>query len=243
MIQVRHLRKAFGRVTALAGVGFDAPGHSITALLGANGAGKTTTLRAIAGVLTPDAGTIRIGDTPIEPGGARGPHPDLGALLDHQGLSSRLTGREHVVYFARLRGVDPAALDARVNRLITAFGLAEIADRRVGGLSQGQRLKVSLACALAHEPRHLLLDEPTNGLDIPSVRALRSLLRSLRDAGTCIIFSSHVLDEVEQLCDRVVMMSGGRTVAEGTLDDVRGRSRSASLEEVFVELTAETEVA
>jgi sodium transport system ATP-binding protein len=234
MIQVRQLTKSFGSVTAVSQLSFDAPDGEITGFLGANGAGKTTTLRTIAGVLKPDAGTICIGGP--EPS-APGPHQSLGALLDHHGLYGRLTAREHLTFFGRLRGLAGAHLTDRIAEILSTLRLASIADRRTSGFSQGERMKVALGCALIHQPAHLLLDEPTNGLDVPTVRALRLWLKELRARGICILFSSHVLSEIEGLCDRVVIVSRGRVVAEGTVDEVRDRADAAGLEDAFVKLT------
>jgi len=173
-----------------------------------------------------------------DPAGAR---RRVGALLDHQGLYARLTGREHLAYFGRLRGLSAAILRNRVEKVLSTLGLIAIADRPVGGFSQGERMKVSLGCALIHEPTHLLLDEPTNGLDVPAVRALRLLLKELRDKGTCIIFSSHVLGEIEELCDRVVILAKGALAAEGRLEDVRNQIDGGTLEDAFLTLTGQAE--
>ena len=234
MIEVRHLSKSFGTAKALDNLSFGAPDGAITGFLGANGAGKTTTLKAICGALRPDAGTIRISsssdnDSPTS--------RDLGVLLDHQGLYARLTAREHLEYFGRLRGLNGAALVRRVEQVLSTLGLTAVAGRRAGGFSQGERMKVSLGCAIVHEPRHLLLDEPTNGLDVPTVRALRAMLRQLRDEGACILFSSHVLAEIEGLCDRVVIVAGGTAVAEGSIERVRQLAEAERLEDAFVKLT------
>jgi len=241
MIHVRQLSKSFGRVAAVRNLSFDVPDGVITGLLGANGAGKTTTLRMISGVMNPDAGVIRL------TGAAAGDDPRdgrrrLGALLDHQGLYPRLTGREHLAYFGRLRGVSRRFLSDRVEQVVGALGLTAIADRRVGGFSQGERMKVSLGCAIIHEPTHLLLDEPTNGLDVPAVRALRTWLKTRRTNGTCILFSSHVLSEIEALCDRVIIVTGGAAVAEGTLEEICRHAGRDRLEDAFVALTGGAEV-
>jgi sodium transport system ATP-binding protein len=234
MIEVRHLSKSFGPVAAVRDLSFDAPDRTITGFLGANGAGKTTTLKAIAGVLQPDAGTVQVGAR----NGGEKVHSPLGVLLDHHGLYPRLTTREHLAFFGRLRGLTGSALADRVEEILVMLGLTEIADRRTSGFSQGERMKVSLGCAIVHAPGHLLLDEPTNGLDVPTVRAFRALLKQLRDSGTCILFSSHVLSEIEGLCDRVVIIARGMLVAEGSLEDVRRRAEVAGLEDAFVKLTA-----
>jgi sodium transport system ATP-binding protein len=237
MIQVRQLRKSFDGVEAVRNLSFDAPDGAITGLLGPNGAGKTTTLRMLTGVLRPSSGTIRIGGSSFHEDAA-GARQRLGALLDDHGLYARLTAREHLVYFGRLRGLARESMADRAGQVLSTLGLTALADRRVGGFSQGERMKVSLGCALIHEPGHVLLDEPTNGLDVPSVRALRQVLKRLRDRGSCIIFSSHVLSEVEELCDRVVVLAGGTVTAQGTLNDVREQTRSETLEDAFVALTS-----
>jgi sodium transport system ATP-binding protein len=172
MIAITNLRKRYGQCVAVDGLSFEARDGEITGLLGSNGAGKTTVLRMIAGVLAPEAGTV----------GITGGSHAMGALLDHTGLYGRLTARENIEYFGRLRGL--SGLDERINEVIERLGLSEIADRRVAGFSMGERMKVALGRALVHGPRNLLLDEPTNGLDIPTVRSLRDLLRGLRDRAT-----------------------------------------------------------
>lgn len=194
MLDVRNLRKRFGQVTAVDGVSFSAGDGQITGLLGENGAGKTTTLAMIAGVLKPNSGAVEIDRTDAETSlnGRR----QLGALLDHTGLYARLTARENIRYFGELHGLSAPDLDTRVSPTLALLGLDALADRRAAGFSQGERMKVALGRALGHGPRNLLLDEPTNGLDIPSVRALRGWLKDMRDRGICILFSSHVLDEV-----------------------------------------------
>lgn len=233
MIEVRSVKKQFGRVLAVDDVSFSAPDGAITGLLGRNGAGKTTTLGMIGGVITPDAGQIIIGGVQRRHGATVG----LGALLDHRGLYSRLTVRENVEYFARLSTVAPASIRACVERTLTRLDLAGLADRRAAGLSEGERVKVALARALVHSPANLILDEPTNGLDVGAVRALREQLRGMRRDGLCIVFSSHVIDEVRQLCDRVVAVEAGRVVAAGTPDEIRARAGGGSLEDAFVALT------
>ncbi|HUO32724.1 MAG TPA: ATP-binding cassette domain-containing protein, partial [Bryobacteraceae bacterium] len=188
MIQVQNLTKRFGIRAVVNDLSFTAADGSITGLLGANGAGKTTTLRMICGVLQPDGGTVAVD------------RRRLGALLDQTGIYSRLTVRENLAYFGELRGIPSAELAERVSQVIATLGLGAIADRRTAGFSQGERMKTALGRILLHGPRSLILDEPTNGLDVPTVRSLRDLLRRLRDDGVCIVFSSHVLDEVRALC-------------------------------------------
>jgi sodium transport system ATP-binding protein len=238
MIQVQHLSKTFGCRAAIKDLSFEARDASITGLLGANGAGKTTTLRMVCGVLTPDSGTIRI-DREAEL--VQGRRQRVGALLDHTGLYARLTVKENLMYFGRLRGLCPEVLEHNVERLIAILGLRSIADRRASGLSQGERMKVALGRAVVHSPRNLVLDEPTNGLDVPTVRSLREFLRELREAGTCIVFSSHVLEEVRVLCDNVIIVSHGAVVSQGSAAAICSRTNTTSLEDAFVQLTSVVE--
>ena len=240
MIQVREVTKRFDGFAAVSNLSFDADNRAITGLLGANGAGKTTTLRMIAGVLSPDEGGIHVGGENPQVD-AVAAQKRLGALLDHTGLYPRLTARENVEYFARLRGMPRATRGERIQAMLADLGLAAIADRAVAGFSQGERMKVALGRALVHRPSHLLLDEPTNGLDVPTQRTLRALLKVLRDSGTCIVFSSHVLSEIEDLCDRVVVIAKGSVVGEGTIEELCRATGTATLEAAFLTLTEDPE--
>jgi sodium transport system ATP-binding protein len=237
VIEALGLRKRFGAVTAVNDVSFVARDGAITGLVGPNGAGKSTTLRMLYTVLRPDAGSARIDgiDVTEDAIGARG---RLGVLPHAAGLYPNLTGRENIRYFGALHGLDPAALEARVDELVRLLDLATVADRRAKGFSQGERVKVAIARALVHAPRNLILDEPTNGLDVMSIRTLRELLRRLRDAGTCILFSSHVMQEVSALCDTAIVIGHGRVLAQGTLDVVRSQAGAENLEDAFVALLA-----
>ena len=234
MITVHRINKSFHHKPAVQDLSFEAPDGAITGLLGANGAGKSTTLRMICGVLQPDQGVIDID------GAATGEPLErqrrVGALLDHTGIYSRLTVRENLAYFGKLRGMPPGSLQQRVTEVIATLGLDAVADRRTAGFSQGEHVKTALGRAILHSPPNLLLDEPTNGLDVPTVRSLCDLLRRLRDGGVCIVFSSHVLDIVRSLCDKVVVISAGRLVAEGSPSEICGRSETVSFEEAFVRL-------
>jgi sodium transport system ATP-binding protein len=240
MIQVQQLRKSFDRRIVVRDLSFEAPDGAITGILGANGAGKTTTLRMICGVLQPESGSVRIDNIC----GSENPlarQRRLGALLDHTGIYSRLTVRENLTYFGRLRGMSPESLPERVDRVLSMLGLESIANRRTSGFSQGERMKTALGRAILHSPQNLLLDEPTNGLDVPTIRSLRDLLRRLRDSGTCVVFSSHVLDEVRALCDKVVVISNGSVTAQGSPVELCVRTETASLEEAFIQLTCQPE--
>jgi sodium transport system ATP-binding protein len=233
VIRVEGLERRFGAVQAVAGVGFEAGDGRITGLLGPNGAGKSTTLRILYTVLRPDAGTAVIDGIDVEsdPLAAR---RRIGVLPHGAGIYPQLTARENIYYFGRLHGLEGDALAARVEALIAELDLGALADRRAKGFSQGERIKVALARALVHAPKNLLLDEPTNGLDVMATRALRALVLKLRADGHCILFSSHVMQEVAALCDDIVIVDKGRVVAAGTPEALRTRFGSATLEDAFV---------
>jgi len=243
VIVVENLCKAFGRrreVQAVDGVSFTAADGEITGLLGPNGAGKTTLLRMLATLVVPDAGSARIGQHDVVKH-RNAVRRRIGVLSDARGLYPRLSARENVRYYGALHGLSGAALERRIDELVGALGIAHIADRRTQGFSQGERMKVAIARALVHDPDTILLDEPTNGLDIMSTRALREMLRGLRAQGKCLLFSSHVMQEVTQLCDRIVILGHGRVVARGTADELTAQSGERSLEEAFVRLLGSAE--
>ena len=238
MIRVDGLRKSFGKkgdVHAVRDVALLAPDGEITGLLGPNGAGKTTLLRMLATLILPDAGTASIDGLDVVRD-RYAVREGIGVLSDARGLYPRLTARENIRYYGALHGMAGAALEARIEQLIGTLGLTSIADRRAQGFSQGEKMKVAIARALVHDPRTILLDEPTNGLDIMSVRALRAQLRDLRAEGKCILFSSHVMQEVAALCDRIVILGQGRVVASGTAAELIAQSGAATLEDAFVAL-------
>jgi len=243
MIRVDNLSKAFGKrreVKAVDGVSFAAADGEITGLLGPNGAGKTTLLRMLATLVVPDGGMAHVGDDDIVRH-RTAVRRRIGVLSDARGLYPRLTARENVRYYGQLHGLSGPTLDARIDELVTALGLAPLADRRTQGFSQGERMKVAIARALVHDPDTILLDEPTNGLDIMSTRALRDLLRGLRAQGKCLLFSSHVMQEVTALCDRIVILGHGRVLARGTSDELIAQSGEHTLEEAFVRLLGSAE--
>ncbi len=241
MIAVSGLRKQFGDVVAVDGVSFEARDGQVTGLLGPNGAGKTTTLRVLYGLLGADEGGVTVDDVDVRSEPQRAQRR-MGVLPDSRGLYVRLTAREHLRYYGRLQGMTPEAVDSRIERLVEQLDMAGIIDRRGQGVSQGERVKVAVGRALVHEPRNVLLDEPTNGLDVGATRAMRHLIREMRAEGKCVLFSSHIMQEVSALCDRLIIISGGRTVAEGTPDEIRERSGHATLEDAFVALTGLDEV-
>lgn len=243
MIQVQNLNKSFatkegGRVRiahAVSNVTFEASNGRITGLLGANGAGKTTTLRMIAGLIVPDSGRIDIDghDMSKEPGaGLR----RLGMLSDARGLYPRLTAAENILYYAQLHGLDDGQARARMLQWAKLFGLMPLLDRRTEGFSLGERMKTALARALIHDPENIVLDEPTNGLDVLAIRSLRECLMLLREQGRCIIVSTHIMQEVERLCDEVVVMADGKAVAHGSVQTLLDSTGTQDFEEAFVRL-------
>jgi sodium transport system ATP-binding protein len=245
MIEVAHLHKSFmaasGRkrasVTAVEDVSLTADDGEITGLLGPNGAGKTTTLRMIATLVAPDRGIASV-DGLHSVQNAMEVRRRLGVLSDARGLYVRLTARENIRYYGRLRGMSDAAIKDSTERLAQLIEMENLLDRRTEGFSQGERMKVAIARALVHDPQNLVLDEPSNGLDIMSTRALRDLIRRLKEQGKCILMSSHIMQEISALSDRIVVMAGGRTVAAGTAPELIEIAKARNLEDAFVALTA-----
>ena len=235
MIRVEGLRKAFGKVQAVAGVSFTAQDGCITGLLGPNGAGKTTTLRMLYTLMRPDGGRIDVDgfDAATQADAVR---QRLGVLPDARGIYKRLSTRENIAYFGRLQGLDAATIARRSEELIAALDLREIADRRTEGFSNGQRVKTAIARALIHDPRNVILDEPTNGLDVMSTRALRAFMLKLKADGRCVLFSSHIMQEVAALCDHIVVIARGTVIAQGSTAELRAAAGEDSLEDAFVKL-------
>ncbi|MGY6586849.1 MAG: ABC transporter ATP-binding protein [Wenzhouxiangella sp.] len=242
MIDAQSLRKTFnkGKVVAVDDVSFTAADGQITGLLGPNGAGKTTTLRMLYTLLEPDSGQMRVDgidprEQPIEVKRA------LGVVPDSRGLYDRLTARENIAYYGKLHGLDKAIIKHRTDEFVEVLDMGGFIDRKTEGFSQGQRVKVAIARALIHQPRTILLDEPSNGLDVMTTRALRHFLADLKRKGHCVVLSTHIMQEVAALCDRIVIVARGRVAANGTADQLRQRSGEASLEDAFVKLIGSDE--
>jgi len=233
MIVVHDLHKSFGSIQAVRGVSFDAPDGKITGLLGPNGAGKSTTLRVLYTVLRPDAGSASIDGIDVVQDSLAA-RQRIGSLPHGAGLYPHLTARENIAYYAALCGIDKSSLDDRVNSIIALLEIAEFADRRTKGFSQGQRTKIALARALVHDPQNIILDEPTNGLDVMATRSLRHLILKLRDAGRCVLFSSHVMQEVAALCDDICIIAHGKVAIDDSVDGIRERTGCDDLEDAFV---------
>ncbi|HZF31551.1 MAG TPA: ATP-binding cassette domain-containing protein [Gammaproteobacteria bacterium] len=239
MIEVKALAKRFGAVQAIDDVSFRAEDGCVTGLLGPNGAGKTTTLRILTGLMSADAGSVSVDGCDVATDRLAA-QSRVGVLPDSRGLYPRLTPREHIDYFGRLQGVAETELRARREELIAGLGLTELGDRRVAAFSHGERNKVALARALVHDPHNVVLDEPTHGLDVASTRAMRALIGSLRERGRCVLFTSHVMQEVSALCDRIVVIAKGAVVADGTPDALRERTGCGDLEDAFIALVGLT---
>ena len=240
MIEVTDLHKQFGSVRAVDNVSFAARDGEITGLLGPNGAGKTTTLRMLYTLMKPDRGSVRIDgiDAATDPLAVR---RRLGVLPDARGLYKRLSARENIDYFGRLQGLDAATRARRIGELSQALDMGDILERRTEGFSQGQRVKTAIARALIHEPKNIILDEPTNGLDVMATRAMRTFMLQLKQQGHCVLFSSHIMQEVGALCDRIVVIARGRVVADESPEALRAQTGAATLEDAFVKIIGSEE--
>ena len=233
MIQVQGLSRSFGKIKAVQDVSFFAPDGQITGLLGPNGAGKSTTLRMLYTLLKPDSGSAQIDgfdvrQSPLEV------QRRIGVLADARGLYPRLTSRENILYYGRLHGMQEEELERQIHSLISLLDMQSIIDRQTGGFSTGEKLKVAIARTLVHNPKNVLLDEPTNGLDVMSTRAMRQFILRLREEGKCVVFTSHIMQEVAALCDQIVIISNGEVSANGSPDDLRRQTKQENLEDAFV---------
>ena len=233
MIRVDGLQKSFGDVKAVRDVSFAAENGRITGLLGPNGAGKSTTLRILYTVLKPDSGTATIDGINVVTDDlqARG---RIGTLPHGAGLYPHLTARENIRYYAKLYEMDAQTIEESVQKIIDQLEINNFADRRSKGFSQGQRTKVALARSLVHGPQNIVLDEPSNGLDVMATRALRDVIRQLKAAGKCVLFSSHVMQEVAALCDEIVIIAEGQVALHDSPDGIRNATGCDDLEDAFV---------
>jgi len=235
VIEARALAKRFNGVQAVREVSFRAPNGEITGLLGPNGAGKTTTLRMISTLVVPTAGEALV-DGINSAANALAVRARIGMLSDARGLYGRLTARENIAYYGELRGMEKKKIDAAIGRLSDMLDLGALLARRTDGFSQGEKMKVAIARTLVHDPPNVMLDEPTNGLDVMTTRNLREVIRRLREAGKCVLFSSHVMQEVSALCDQIVIVAHGAVVASGTAAELLAASGCDNLEDAFVRL-------
>jgi sodium transport system ATP-binding protein len=233
MIKVDGLHKSFGEVKAVNGITFAADNGKITGLLGPNGAGKSTTLRILYTVLKPDSGSAIIDGIDVINDGLAA-RKAIGTLPHGSGLYPHLTARENITYYAKLYAMPAETIDEAVQKVIDELDIGGFADRRTKGFSQGQKTKVSLARSLVHGPQNVILDEPSNGLDVMATRSLRELIRQLKQSGKCILFSSHVMQEVAALCDEIVIIAAGRVALHDTADGIRNATGCDDLEDAFV---------
>jgi sodium transport system ATP-binding protein len=234
MIRVDGIHKSFGKVHAVRGVSFEAPDGKITGLLGPNGAGKSTTMRVLYTVLRPDEGVATIDGVDVVED-SLGARQKIGALPHSAGLYPHLTARENIAYFAKLCGMDKGEIDDRVHHIVKLLEIEEFAERRTKGFSHGQRTKVALARALVHDPRNVILDEPTSGLDVMATRGLRELILKLKDEGRCVLFSSHIMQEVAALCDDICIIAHGKVAIDDSIEGIRERTGCEDIEDAFVE--------
>lgn len=240
MITVEAISKSFGSVKAVKNVTFTAPDSQVTALLGANGAGKTTSLRMIYSLITPDSGKVLIDgiDPSKQPVQAR---KLLGILPDTRGLYKRLTARENIQYFGQLHGMSDKDILSRTTSLVKDLRMEDFIDRKTDGFSQGQRVKVAIARALVHDPQNIILDEPTNGLDVMSTRGVRSFLQKEKERGKCILFSSHVMQEVAAVSDEILVINDGIVCAKGSEKELKDQTGENNLEDAFVHIVTKGE--
>ncbi|MDH3272182.1 MAG: ABC transporter ATP-binding protein [Gemmatimonadota bacterium] len=244
-VRVSDLRKTFydesrGEVHAVDGLSFDCHPGEVFGLLGANGAGKTTTLRMLSTVLKPSGGTASVMGHDIE----RDPEAvrrSLGFYSASTALYPRLTARETIEFFTRINGYPAERVQQRVEELVDRFGIAEYQKGRVDKLSSGMKQKVSIARTMAHDPPVLIFDEPTVGLDVMNALAMVKVIRELKEEGKTIIFSSHIMSEVEKLCDRIGIVHRGKLLALGTLDELRAVTGEHYLEDVFLDYVKRAE--
>jgi ABC-2 type transport system ATP-binding protein len=231
-VVLRGLVKRFGTKVAVAGLSLEVPRGSFFGLVGPNGAGKTTTLRMATGLLRPDAGQVWVEGIDVW-ADAVAAKARIGVLPEDLRLFERLTGLELLTYHGLLRNMSPSDISPRAAELITVLGLGDAASTLVVDYSHGMRKKIALAAALLHNPRVLFLDEPFEAIDPVSARTIKNVLERYTGGGATVVFSSHVMELVESLCDRVAVVAGGAVVATGTVDEVRG---AGSLEDAFVHL-------
>ncbi|HEU0183872.1 MAG TPA: ATP-binding cassette domain-containing protein [Blastocatellia bacterium] len=240
MINVKDLTKVYrdkkrGKIVAVDHISFEANKGEIFGVLGPNGAGKTTTLRMLATILQSTEGTATIGghDVNKEPQQVR---RKIGFLSGDMGLYHRLTPRELLRFFGRLNGIDGSELERRIDSLFELFDMRHFADSKIDALSTGMRQKTAISRTILHDPPILILDEPTSGLDVPTAHVVERYIRDARAAGKCIVFSTHVMEEAEHLCDRIAVINRGRIRAVGTMDDLRSLTGKNRLREIFIDL-------
>ncbi|MEP7355263.1 MAG: ABC transporter ATP-binding protein [Acidobacteriota bacterium] len=240
MIHVKSLSKTFtdpklGTRNVVDNVSFDVRAGEVFGLLGPNGAGKTTTLRMIATLLKPSSGTATLNGADIvtDPGKVRS---QIGFLSGDMGVYARLTPRETLNYYGKLNSMDEASRKSRIAELLTTLDMNSFADQRGDKLSTGMKQKMAIARTMLHDPPILILDEPTSGLDVPTARAIEATVMDAKKAGKCVLYSTHIMEEAEYLCDRIGVISGGKLKITGTMEELRVHTGKQRLREIFLDL-------
>jgi len=241
MLQIRHLTKRYGALTALHDVSFDVSAGEVLGLLGPNGSGKSTTVKILMGLLQPTSGEVLLDGAPafakLEAYKAL-----LGYVPEEPHLYTYLTGPEYLRLVGRLRGLSDGVLDEKIDRFLRALGIYDDRYQTLSSYSKGMRQKILVAAAVLHNPRIVFLDEPFSGLDVTAARALKVFVRTLTDEGKLVVFSSHVLEVVEQVCSRVVILKDGHVVGHDSVTNLRSTLQLPSLDAVFAALVAEENV-
>ncbi len=235
MIKVEGLTKKFPTVLALDHISFECRDGEVFGLLGPNGAGKTTTIRSILSILTPTEGRIEVDgvDVATKPEYVK---ERIGAVLEDNGIYDRLTAYENVAFFGELKGMKKTRLQERIESLFALLEMEEYASTRAGTFSKGMKQKVAVARALVSDPPVLVLDEPTAGLDVLTKRVVLKFVKLQRESGKCVLYSTHIMSEAEEVCDKIAIIHKGRIRAIGSVDDLRKMTGKGRLEDAFVEL-------
>ncbi len=233
MIVIENISKSFGALKALQNLSFNAENGFITGLLGPNGAGKSTAMRLISGTLKPESGRILVDSVDMQQDPLRA-RELLGILGDAKGLYGRMTAKENIEYYGHLRGMSRQQINSSLEELVTMLQMSDLLDQRTAGMSTGQKVKVALARALIHDPPNILLDEPTSGLDVMATKAMRNFIRALQVKGRSIIFTSHIIQEVAEVCDYIHLVQHGRLIASGTKEELMLSAERNNLEDAIL---------
>lgn len=233
--QKKELQTTASSISAVNNVSFECQPGRVFSLLGPNGAGKTTLLRMIATILTPTSGEIKVNGHSVKSASTE-VRKSIGFLTGSTNLYERLSPNEIVQYFGKLHGMDPQVLDQRMDELFTQLGIHEFSKKRIGQMSTGMKQKVSIARSMIHDPEVVIFDEPTSGLDVITANSIIELIRSCKQSGRTVIFSSHIMSEVDLLCDDLAIINKGELVFQDTMSNFRAQSTTESLTEAFINI-------
>lgn len=239
MLKIDNVTKKFGDFVALDNINFEVKEGELFGLLGENGAGKTTMLRILSTIMAPTSGTANVlgYDIVKDEEKVRG---SIGILFGGEtGLYERLTARENIEYFGKLNDMDAESIKSRIDELVKLFGMQEYIDKKVGGFSKGMKQKASFARSIVHNPKVMLLDEPTSGLDVTAIIEVHNFIKDCKKQGKTVIFSSHTMSEVEELCDRIAILHKGKIMDVGTQDELKKKYNVNTVTEVFTKLVGE----